>query len=145
MQAGRFGAIFQGECAGVPSAIWRLKTRPMPEPPGLVVKNGTKRLAVPARPGPSSVTQISTIAPSRRQPAATDPPVMSEASGRVAQEVDQGLLDLVRVALYGDGRARLDADGDAGFKGGGAVDALGDAERLHLRTGQLGQARVGAK
>ena len=37
-----------------PSAICRLNTSPMPEPPGLVVKNGTKRLAVPERPGPSS-------------------------------------------------------------------------------------------
>src|SRR6185437_12084729 len=32
------------------SAIWRLRTSPIPEPPGLVVKKGTKRLAVSGRP-----------------------------------------------------------------------------------------------
>ena len=32
-----------------------------PLPPGLVVKNGTKRLAVLERPGPSSLTQISSM------------------------------------------------------------------------------------
>ena len=63
-----------------PSAICRLSTSPMPDPPGLVVKKGTNRLAVPERPGPSSVTQISTMAPSRRQPAPTTPPVASDAS-----------------------------------------------------------------
>ena len=41
------------------SAIWRLSTRPIPEPPGLVVKNGTKRLAGFEMPGPSSITRTS--------------------------------------------------------------------------------------
>ena len=30
------------------------RIEPIPEPPGFVVKNGTNRLAVPERPGPSS-------------------------------------------------------------------------------------------
>ena len=47
----RFSSETLPPCA---SAIWRLSARPMPDPPGLVVKNGTKRLAGFAIPGPSS-------------------------------------------------------------------------------------------
>lgn len=38
------------------STIGRANTRPMPEPPGLVVKNGTNRLSDPAAPRASSIT-----------------------------------------------------------------------------------------
>src|SRR6266508_6108009 len=41
------------------SAICRLRTRPIPDPPGLVVKNGTNRLPVFDNPGPSSSTHSS--------------------------------------------------------------------------------------
>src|SRR5688572_9956795 len=62
------------------SAIWRLSTRPMPEPPGLVVKKGTKRFLVSATPGPSSVITISTWRAWRRQVTSTWPPVSVAAS-----------------------------------------------------------------
>ena len=54
----------------------------MPEPSGLVVKNGTNRFGVAGKPGPSSSTQISTwrAAARRRQPTLTPPPVSSAAS-----------------------------------------------------------------
>src|SRR5215467_10848160 len=43
------------------SAIWRLRIRPIPLPPCLVVKNGTKRLSLLRRPGPSSNINTSTL------------------------------------------------------------------------------------
>ena len=43
------------------SAIWRLSARPMPEPPGFVVKKGTNRFVAPEMPGPSSSMRISTL------------------------------------------------------------------------------------
>ena len=52
----------------------------MPDPPGLVVKNGTKRFAVLGNPGPSSSTRISTQSSCSVQPSATAPPVSSAAS-----------------------------------------------------------------
>ena len=54
--SGLFSSVSDPPCA---SAICRHSTRPMPEPPGLVVKNGTNRFDVFDRPGPSSSTQMS--------------------------------------------------------------------------------------
>ena len=66
------------------SAICRASTRPMPEPSGLVVKNGTNRLPVFDRPGPSSSTQSSMDGGddpgTRCQPIRTAPPVSRTAS-----------------------------------------------------------------
>ena len=69
-----------------PSAIWRLSTSPMPLPPGLVVKNGTKGLAVLERPGPSSLTQISSMV-SRCQPTVTRPLVVRDASAALRRRL----------------------------------------------------------
>src|SRR5690242_2405564 len=49
----RFSRPKDPPCA---SAICRLKTNPIPDPPGLVVKKGTNRFALFGSPGPSSVT-----------------------------------------------------------------------------------------
>jgi hypothetical protein len=49
--ASRFVSTSDPPCA---SAIWRLNGRPIPEPSGFVVKNGTKRFAGFMMPGPSS-------------------------------------------------------------------------------------------
>src|SRR6185436_4804647 len=77
----RFSSVRLPPCA---SAIWRLRTSPMPEPPGLVVKNGTKRLPVLDNPGPSSSTHNSIAGgyePARRcHPTLTPPPVSRTAS-----------------------------------------------------------------
>ena len=54
----RFSSVSVPPCA---SAICRERTRPMPEPSTFVVKKGTKRFAVLARPGPSSVTHTSSL------------------------------------------------------------------------------------
>ena len=100
----RFSRTSDPPCA---SAIWRLSTRPMPEPCGLVVKNGTNRFAVGGRPGPSSSTQISTAA-LRRVPAHAHAAArLQRRVGRVAHEVDERLLDLVRVGLQLDVGAAL--------------------------------------
>ena len=56
----------------------------MPEPPGFVVKNGTNRLPVFDRPGPSSSTHNSIAGGdepgSRSHPTRTPPPVSRTAS-----------------------------------------------------------------
>ena len=70
----------------------------MPDPPGLVVKNGTNRFAVFDSPGPSSSTQMSTPWRVRRQPTVTDAAADLEARvGGVANEIDEQLLDLIGV------------------------------------------------
>ena len=52
----------------------------MPDPPGFVVKNGTKRFDVFARPGPSSRIKIIACCPERVQPTVTEPLVSRDAS-----------------------------------------------------------------
>jgi hypothetical protein len=49
--------VLQRERATVRFCDLTARTSPMPDPPGLVVKNGTKRLAVLASPGPSCRAQ----------------------------------------------------------------------------------------
>ena len=82
----RFSRVSAPPCA---SAIWRQSTSPIPEPPGLVVKNGTNRLAVFDRPGPSSsiVTSMAggVDAGTRLQLTVTPPPVSDAAS--IAQDI----------------------------------------------------------
>src|SRR5262245_7966780 len=63
-----------------PSAICRLSARPMPDPPGLVVKNGTKRFEVLGNPGPSSSTETSRKELLTRQVSRAPPPVSIDAS-----------------------------------------------------------------
>jgi len=63
-----------------PSAICRLSARPMPDPPGLVVKNGTKRFEVLGNPGPSSSTETSRKELFTRQVTSAPPPVSIDAS-----------------------------------------------------------------
>ena len=76
----------------------------MPEPPGLVVKNGTNRLAVFDKPGPFVVDPDleprRVCAASRRVTrAAAD---FEAGIGGVAQQVDQQLLELIGVGVDGD-------------------------------------------
>src|SRR2546430_15538496 len=51
LTSSRFSSVRAPPCA---SAIWRESTSPMPEPEVLVLKNGTKRLAVVAKIGRAS-------------------------------------------------------------------------------------------
>src|SRR5271167_2146308 len=73
----RFCSVNVPPCA---SAIWRLRTRPIPEPPCFVVKKGTKRFAVFEIPGPSSSTETSKKELYRDQVTFTPPPVSCAAS-----------------------------------------------------------------
>ena len=81
----------------------------MPDPPGLVVKNGTNRLPVFDSPWPSSSTQSSIAAgaePGRRLPA--DPhgaAGLADGVHGVANQVDQQLLELIAVPLDRQSRA----------------------------------------
>ena len=75
----------------------------MPEPPGLVVKNGTNRFAVFDNPGPSSSTQISTPWRVRRQPTVSGRSADFETRvGGVANQVDEQLLDLIGSTVDGE-------------------------------------------
>ena len=85
----------------------------MPEPPGLVVKNGTNRLPVFDSPGPSSSTHSSIAAATARQPLPADADAAAGLAHRVdgvAQQVDQQLLELIAVALDREPRAAGDLD-----------------------------------
>src|ERR1044072_7857936 len=63
-----------------PYALWRRSRRPMPEPPALVVKKGTKRLDVLDKPGPSS-SMLSSMTPlTFLHDTCTPPPVSIDAS-----------------------------------------------------------------
>src|SRR5258708_19686718 len=64
----RFCTVMAPPCA---SAIFLQSTKPIPEPPGLVVKKGTNRLLVPDKPGPSSSTSTSRCALRLPQPMVT--------------------------------------------------------------------------
>ena len=81
----------------------------MPDPPGLVVKNGTNRLPVFDRPGPSSSTHSSTLAGdepgTRVQPTRTPPPVSAKKVGgvpayKLARRHQPVILEPVEVEVY---------------------------------------------
>ena len=75
----------------------------MPEPPGLVVKNGTNRLPVFDNPGPSSSTHSSMVGgtePGEALPADGDAAAgLLDRVDRVANQVDEQLLELIAVSL----------------------------------------------
>ena len=81
------------------SAIWRDSTRPMPEPSGLVVKKGTNRLArARAGPGPRPRPNLDAAARVAAAPAHAHAAARLERGvGRVADQVDQQLLELVGI------------------------------------------------
>ena len=62
------------------SAIWRERTRPIPDPWGFVVKNGTNKFALLGSPGPSSSIMIAIVPFWRVHRIQTWPPVSSDAS-----------------------------------------------------------------
>src|ERR1035437_2331479 len=140
--AGRLGPILQGEGAGV--AFGDLPTQHesdarssrlgREERDEQIGRSGKARAVV----GHPDLDHGAVAAPARPNRAVRG----QRRVGRVPKEVDQRLLDLVRVALDGDGRARLHLDRNARFEAGGAAHAFGDAQRL--RTRQLRQARVRA-
>ena len=97
---GRFSSCRLPPCA---SAICRLSTRPIPEPPGLVVKNGTKRLPVFDEPG---TLVLDPQLDGRRRRAGSPLPADAHAAAGladgidgVANQVDEQLLELIGVAL----------------------------------------------
>ena len=73
----------------------------MPEPPGLVVKNGTNRFAVFDSPGPSSRDPDFQLGRGYAPADCTPPPVSQRRIRRVAEQIDQHLVELIGVALYG--------------------------------------------
>jgi hypothetical protein len=95
----------------------------MPDPPGLVVKKGTKRLELFERPGPSSSTWISSSpAVPRLHPSATAPPV----SIRAHLEVRPG-----------------HGDGTPGLQPGHSPREGSHGHRGQVRRGEAGQLGVG--
>ena len=64
--------------------------------------------------------------------------------GRIAQQVDQHLLQLIGIALHRELRAGLHLHREPRFETDRAPHRGGHFERLQLRARQLRQARVGA-
>ena len=120
----------------------------MPEPPGLVVKNGTNRLPVFERPGPFVLDpQLHGRRRRARQPLPADPHAAAGLPHRidgVAEQVDQQLLELIAVALDRQPRAAGDLDVVPLLERDDAIDDRADVERRELRRRQLGEPRVGA-
>ncbi len=99
----RFSSESDPPCA---SAICRQSTSPMPDPCGLVVKNGTNRFALLARSRPFVLHH------ERERPVLARPP-NAHAAVRlerrvdgVAHEVDQQLIELVAVGVHRRPRTR---------------------------------------
>ena len=128
-----------------PSAICRLSTKPMPEPPGLVVKNGTNRLAVLGQ--ARAFVRHPDLQHGAVAPPADRAPGRSGGQrgvGGVAQQVDEHLLELIGVAVHGHLRPRLHSTGTRVSKLTARRTSGADLQRLQLRAGQLGQPRIGA-
>ena len=68
-------------------------------------------------PGPSSSTRTSTHEPFSRQPIPTAAAGHQGRVDRVADQVDQELLDLVGVRAHGQRRTVLDEHGQPGLQG----------------------------
>ena len=85
----------------------------MPEPAGFVVKKGTKRFDVFGRPGPvvghGDLDLALGAAPGDRRAAAR----LEGGVGRIAHEIDEQLLELVRIRRDGELRAAVEPDGHA--------------------------------
>ena len=99
----RFSSAIVPPCA---SAICRLRARPIPDPLGLVVKNGTNRFDVSERPLPSSSMFSSNQCP-HSLPADRDAAAGFERRvDGVADDVDEQLLDLIGIGGQADVRRR---------------------------------------
>ena len=101
-------AVLEQQAAAVRLGDLAAKTRPIPEPPGLVVKNGTNRLPVSDSPGPhpppttpSSAGTIRAGGASRHHPAAR----FAHRVDGVANQVDEKLFELVAVSVNGEPRS----------------------------------------
>jgi hypothetical protein len=101
----------------------------MPEPPGFVVKNGTKRLAEGGRPGPSSSTRISRAGPDEALPGL--PLLVPQRPAHVGEHEE-----LHRLAALAEGApAQVETPGRPG------EGRLGDAGRLALEERGEAQGR----
>ena len=88
------------------SAICRQSTRPMPDPCGFVVKNGTKRFALFAKPGPSSSTITASVPFCRCHRMRTRAARLERCVDGVAHEIDQQLIELIAVGAHDRRRTR---------------------------------------
>ena len=118
------------------SAICRASARPTPEPPGLVVKNGTNKLSVFDKPGPSSSIQMSSsdvaIPRTRFSPrrSALDrpadrrtPPGGQIGIDGVAHQVHERPVELIVIGQYADVWPRDDAHARARLGGDDTADS----------------------
>ena len=120
------------------SATWRASTSPIPLPPGLVVKKGTNRLSGFATPGAVvlHLEDHAVVAPDGAQLDGRR--TRGRRLDRVADEIDERLLDLVGVAAEREplGRRELHA---AGWLHGG--DLQEDGRGVAVRDRGLGHTR----
>ena len=107
----------------------------MPEPPGLVVKNGMNRFSVEPMPGPSSSTSMCAASRPRRQPYAHAAVHGQGRVGGILDQVDQRLLDLVGIGGQGQRRRIGDADLQALLQARDAAHQLAKARSSRLFGG----------
>ena len=115
----------------------------MPVPLALVVKNGTNRFPGSGRPGPSSSTVTSTT-PARGPPAHAHAAAgLQRRIHRVADEVDQELVELVAVGGDDDRRPVFDRHFEPRLQRGRPADPDTHLQRRQPRLRQAGELRVG--
>ena len=83
----------------------------MPVPLGLVVKKGTKRLAVVGSPGPSSRTSTSMASLRTAQVTSARAAGGPGRFGGVFDQVNQHLVELITIGLNGDRRSLDEPNG----------------------------------
>ena len=141
----RFDSVSRPPCA---SAICRDSTSPIPDPVGLVVKNGTNRFAVSGRPGRRPrrrrpATLFSRPAPTAR---ALRRPSSRAASTALRDQVDQQLIELVAVGPQRDVEARTRRRPAAGSPGAPhAATHSATSTRPQVWARQPGQLGIGGE
>ena len=118
-----------------------------PEPAVLVVKNGTNRFDVSGSPVPSSSMTVDLAAVVTPGPVDPDAAAgLERRVDRVADDVDQQLLELIGIGRRSERRRRRQPPPAAAFpaRRSGATSAA-DCERPPLRLGQSRELRVGAQ
>ena len=114
----------------------------MPDPPGLVVKNGTNKFVGFMIPGPSSCTNTSTHSPASRQPTATLPLVSSEASTALCKMLISNCSICAASATIDDFRAWHEPHRQPCFQADHAPNEFAEIESFLLRRREAREPRI---
>ena len=127
------------------SAIWRLSTRPIPDPSRLRREEGHEQVRR-VRQARSFVVDPELEAAALAFPADRDAAAgLQRGVRRVVYQIDQQLLELIGIGADVDVRAAGDVDRQPRFDVGDPADQLRHVDGVEARRRQLGQARVGGR